>query len=472
MLDTPRYLGKLPHLSVGVRLPEVFLEGIMSGFKTGNSAGGVMLSYHRETAPEYVINAPPGDFELTRGHTGTSIRHYIEASVAKAKEKGVVVEVEADHVSVSVSSEAVKRISGGGTHRVLSEEEVRSALKYIEDEIREAVSTRNIYFYTIDTCDLIDYSSEKIAVDELRTVFKDLYPTSLIERYKDINVVVNGTRIRFDEEKVMRLSLKLMRSIDVSERIYRIIKEMTPWPFGIEIAFDETPVTTDPHELFFVLNELRTRGIPVDFIAPNVGFQKREDFTGDLETLHSRVKTLHEVASFFGSLLSFHSGSGSSPYSMKGKGVHDIIRRAAGGLFKYKISGVYFELLMQLMSRSDIPSVRRLYEEIYDAVIELLEDQVKRKGELYDEVLVKRLEEHRKKSLNGYVRDSESPVFRYYSFLALNIRRNGERYLRNAIVELYLEDKGFREQVDREISALTVAFLDSLGFRGNVRLLR
>lgn len=472
MFQTPQYLGKFPHLSVGVRLPEVFLEGILTGFKLRNSAGGVMLSFHRETAPEKVINAPSGIYEITRGHTGTSIKRYIELSVLKAKEKGVVVEVEADHVSVSVSSEAVKRISGGGTHRVLSDFEVESALKYIEEEVLEATTTGNINFYTIDTCDLIDHSVDTLSKDEIETRFKDMFGSSdVATRYTNIDVTIGGLTLKFSEEDVKRLSLKLLKSIEVAEKIYHVIKNLTPWRFGVEIAFDETPSVTKPEELFFVLNELKNRGIPVDFIAPNVGFLKREDYTGSLNLLYNSVKLLAEIATRFNTYLSFHSGSGSNPYSMKGTGVHETIRRATNGFFKYKVSGVYYELLMHIMSRYPSPRVQRLFEEVYDSIIEFLEKQVQEKGELYDKVLEGRLEEYRQRASTGRYRNVEAAVFRYYSFLALNLRRDGQRYFRESIVQLYQENEDFRKKVDKELSSFTVALIDSLGFNDNIRYL-
>ncbi|MEM4412334.1 MAG: hypothetical protein QXO66_05750, partial [Thermofilum sp.] len=83
-METPRYLGPIHHPALGVRIPEVLLEGVFRALSRTATAAGIMLSYHRETAPEYVINAPPGVYEVTRGHTGTSIRSYILSAVEKA----------------------------------------------------------------------------------------------------------------------------------------------------------------------------------------------------------------------------------------------------------------------------------------------------------------------------------------------------------------------------------------------------
>ncbi|QOJ78307.1 hypothetical protein IG193_05950 [Infirmifilum lucidum] len=474
MSRIPDYLGKMPHLSVGVRIPEIFLEGILEGFKQEESIGGVMLSYHRETAPEYVINAPPGTYEITRGHTGTSIRKYIELSVARAREKGVAIEVEADHVSVTVSStEAVRRIVGGGPQRTLSSDDLSKALQYIRDEIREAAETRSINFFTIDTCDLIDYGADELSDEEVDTLFRDyIGDSSIVGRYTSVDVDLEGFRLKFSELDAKRVALKLYRSIEAVERVYRIIKEEVPWEFGVEIAFDETPKTTDPRELFFVLQEVTSRGIPVDFIAPNVGFKKREDYEGDLEGLYSRVKTYSKISSLFGILLSFHSGSGSSPFSMKGPGVHNAIREATEGLFKYKVSGVYFELLVHLMSAHSSPRVRRFFEEMYEDILSFLERQVQSRGELYDRTLESLYEEHLRLSQSRGKRLVDTPLFRHYSFIALSLRRDGRRYIRDGIIELYQEEPEFRVTVDRELSRLTSQLIKSLGFSGNAALVQ
>ncbi|PLJ77246.1 tagaturonate epimerase family protein [Infirmifilum sp. SLHALR2] len=474
MLRTPLYLGKTPHLAVGVRIPEVFLDGILNGFKDKSTAGGVMLSYHRETAPEYVINAPPGAYEITRGHTGTSIHRYIELSAAKAKEKGVAVEIEADHVSVTASAtDAVRRITGGRAVTKLSDREVEKVLEYIRDEVREAASTRNIYFFTIDTCELINHAADQVTNDEVSTLFKDqVGDSSLLDKYLGVDVSLGGLRLKFDQLEVKRIALKLYRSVEVLERIYRIIREEVPWEFGVEVAFDETPNITDPKELYFILRETTERGVPVDFVAPNVGFQKREDYTGSLEELYDRVKVYSSISALFNVLLSFHSGSGRAPFSMKGPGVHDTIRRATGGLFKYKVSGVYFELLMRLMARHESSRVRRFFEEIYDEVLAFLEEQVRVRGELYDETLARLLEEHvRLSGIQGrYLVDT--PLFRHYSFVALNLRRDGKRFIREGIVQLYEEEPEFKASVDREVRRLTSMLVESLGFTGNAALVR
>jgi len=96
----PTCLGVVKHPAIGIRIPELLLPGILAAYKERNVAGGLMLSFGRETAPEEVIRAEPGVWEITRGHTGTSIKQYMTMGGQAAAEAGVTVEIEADHLIV------------------------------------------------------------------------------------------------------------------------------------------------------------------------------------------------------------------------------------------------------------------------------------------------------------------------------------------------------------------------------------
>ncbi|RLE83786.1 MAG: hypothetical protein DRJ41_04305, partial [Thermoprotei archaeon] len=216
-METPKYLGVVSHPAIGIRIPEVFLEGILSAFKRANTAGGLMLSFGRETAPEYVINSPPGKYEITMGHTGTSIRQYLTLGAEKAKEEGVLVEMEADHLTVTTSSaRAVKRISGIKEVIEVKEEDVKKAFEYIKSEVEEAVSTGYVNFFTLDTCELMDYSVDKASEEEVERRFYETYGRkgdNILDRYTNRRYVFIGSsgrsfRISMPKTRVMRLALK------------------------------------------------------------------------------------------------------------------------------------------------------------------------------------------------------------------------------------------------------------------------
>ena len=480
-MKTPRYLGVVSHPAVGIRIPEVFLDGILSAFKRTNTAGGLMLSFGRETAPEYVINAPPGRYEITMGHTGTSIRQYLTLGAERARKEGVIVEMEADHLTVTVSSaRAVKRISGVKEVAEVSEEDVKRALDYIRTEVEEAASTGVVNFFTLDTCELIDYSADTLSEGEVEKRFYEMYDRAvgerMLDRYVNRRYVFIGSsersfRITLPRLRVMRLALKYGRSLEVTKRLYEMIRGIVNWDFGIEIALDETPEITRPDELLFYLRELWEMRVPVDYIAPNIGFEKKQDYRGNIPTLKDRVERMSAIAKAFGSMLSFHSGSGSDPYSGKGPGVYEALREATGNCLKYKISGIYYELLMHILaSFSKETPQRRLYEEIYDSVIEHLKEEVENKGPLDSPVLRKQLKGYYEGVSKGGERyDPKADVFRYYSFIALNLKdESGRRRFREEIVNLYESDEDFKRIVNREVEGLTLRLIDGLRFFGNI----
>ncbi len=479
MVKTPLYLGILHHPAIGIRIPELLLPGILAAFRRENVAGTLMLSYGRETAPQYVIEAPPGEYEITKGHTGTSIKEYLTLAGEAARRLNVPIELEADHVTLSISSvRAVKRISGVKEEAEASESELEEALRYIRDEVREAVSTGYIRFYTIDTCDLIRYRADRMDPREIDSMFEEIDSwREILRKYTGRRFIAIGESgrqytYRLEENEVKRLAVKYWRSLEGVEKVYSIIREETPWEFGVEIAFDETPHITRPIEMLFFLNELWERGIPVDYIAPNVGFEKKRDYRGNLAELYRRVDEDAAVALRYGALLSFHSGSGSSPWSGKGPGVYEALLSATGSRLKYKVSGVYYELLMEILgSEPEGSRARRLYEEIYDAVIEYVRREVERRGPLYSRVMEKQLHDYERivKEI-GYAYPSWADIFRYYSFLALNLREGKRRRYREEILELYRDDDVLRSKIDNAVMELTLRLIEGLEFSGNAEL--
>jgi len=244
-------------------------------------------------------------------------------------------------------------------------------------------------------------------------------------------------------------------------------KELFGEDVSIEIALDESPSETQLKELFFYINELLYKGLRFEFIAPNIGFRKREDYRGDLQELYNRVRKLHTIASNNGVYLSIHSGSGAHPYSDKGVGVWNTIGRATDGLVKYKMSGVLIQLLLEVMSRFPKGStVRRVYEEIYDAVLDHLKKDISRGRGLASETLRKMIEDYEKHS-NKY--DVRADVFRHYFFVFQCIRDDsGVRYLRNRIIELFNEDKELRERYREEVANLITREAEALGYINSV----
>ena len=479
------YLGPIPHPAVGIRIPEILLTGVLRAYRRRNVAGGLMLSFGRETAPENVINAPPGEYEITMGHTGTSIKKYMTMGAEAAAREGVIVEIEADHlIIVGSSAKAVKRIAGIHEETRISPEELERSIAFNKAEIDEAVSTGVVNTFTTDTSDLIDLRVEAWGDDVVKERFgksfsaqerKGLYARYLGPEFFFPGRCGKNYKYRLTRTKLMRLALKFKDSIRINREIYDYIKERMGTPFGFEISLDETAERTREEELLFYLNEWKASGAHAEFVAPNVGFKKRMDFRGDLKELEDRVARQAAIARSFGALLSIHSGSGTSPHSGKGRGTYRTLLNATGGDLKYKISGVYMELLLEMLASFPPHSKEReLYNNIFDGVYSYLCGELESRGVLASALLKKQMERYEKEVARGTreSRDPRAAFFRFNSFLALNLRdAKGRRHFRDELVALYQGDSRFRELVDREVEKLTLRLVDGLRFGNNVQKL-
>jgi hypothetical protein len=458
-------------------MPAIFLPGILSAYKMRRTAGGLMLSCTREAGPQYVIEAPPGKYPFTLGHTGVSIREYIVKSAEMARRAGVLAEVEADHLIIGSYPQAVQRILGDTTEVEMTDEEVSESLSFVFDAVDEAASTGFVNAFTVDTTSLHDMRVEKYPKEELARKFNDEVPNSkgIMEEYSREFCFswIDGSlyNVRLTEEDVMRSTLQFKRSLETSFKIYsRIRSRLGDKPFGFELALDEFPRPTGG-ELLFYLREWKKLGAHVDFVAPNIGFRKRADFHGDLSALRKHVSFLAAIASGFGALLSIHSGSGETPYTGKGEGVYRTIVDATSGRVKYKISGVYFELLMDLIATSKRASHRKLFERIFHDVSNFVQDQINLNTSLVDATMKNMFFSYRDRRKASHVkpRDSRSDFFRHYSFVALNLRdKAGKRYLKDELIEVYENDSKLRKLVDRQVRKLTLSLIDGMHFANNL----
>lgn len=470
------YLGRRHHPALGIRIPEIVLPGIINALQKHRCAAGLMLSFGRETAPEDIIQAPPGRYEITLGHTGTSIRKYLTTGARAARAAVIPVEMEADHLIITVSSaQAVKRIEGVKNLKLVGQAALEKSLRYNLQALDEAAATNAVRAFTTDTSDLFDEGTERLRGTALSKAFAKMYP-SADERKRVFKAYAGKFRLKgadgkpvrleVSKDRVMKVCLKYRRSIEINALLYDEIKKRMKHPFGFEISMDETPKPTSPADVFIYLGEWIAGGRHVDYVAPNVGFKKREDYTDDMTVLKNRVRAMHAIAQRYEALLSFHSGSGYGPYTGKGPGVYEAILECTGRQLKYKISGIYIELLMEILAgHKKGTDARILFELIYDELMEFLRKQVEDKTALDSHVLRAQLAEYdeAKKEM-----DPRAAVFRYHSFLCLNFRdMKGRRYYRDRLIRLYTEDLKLRKQVDQEMENLTSRLIDGLGFKAN-----
>jgi len=482
-MKTPTCLRKLHHPAIGVRLPEIFLPGIVAALKKRRVAAGLMLSFGRETAPEAVVRAPAGAYPITLGHTGTSIRAYQTAAARAARAAGIPLEVEADHLIIIGSPErAAARITGVHSREAMDRKKLEASLGYNERCIAEAAAVGVVGCFTTDTSDLFRLEADAWKPAAVKRAFARTFKAAERERllcdYAGQTfsfVAADGGRVRlaFTALQVMRLALKYQGSLSLNLELFKRIQKHVRRLFSFEISMDETEDLTPLPDAFFYLREWTRRGAPVDYFAPNLGFQKRADYDGSRRELETRTRKLAAVAaSFDGALLSIHSGSGSNPRSGKGRGTYGALWRATGGKLKYKISGVYYELLLEILAaHAKGTPERKLYEEIFAHTFLRCVEEWMDRGPLATPLLEKQIEDF-SGQLNRARRNFFPPradFFRFHSYLALNLRNEKQqRFLRVALVKLYRTRPALRRQVDREAQALTERLIHGLRFEKNL----
>ena len=478
-----RFLGKTHHPAIGIRIPEIVLTGIGRALKKHRTTTGLMLSFGRETAPLAFIRKTLEEIEITLGHTGTSIRQYQSMAAALADELKIPLEVEADHlIVIGSSTAAAKRIAGVYAESPITPEQLEQSLAYNYAAIDEAIDTGAVTAFTTDTSDLFWLEADRLLEAEVLQLFESKF--SDVQRHGYQTRYVGKTfrfrnhrnelvTLQLSESSMQRLALKFHASLTENERLYGYIRRHLPRPFGFEISLDETQEKTTLEELFFYLNEWRTRGLPIDYVAPNLGFRKRTDFTASLAALEQVTGEMAAIADHYdGCLLSIHTGSGTTPYSGKGEGTYEALLRATKGKLKYKISGVYYELLMELCAEQPAKSpARLLYEEIYRNVLEYLTHAVETKGALDSPLLREQLAAYRDVVKQDESRrlDPRADFFRYYSYLGLAFRDDkNDRPFRCRLIELYEQDRALKGSIDREVEGLTERLIIGLRFEDNI----
>lgn len=468
------YLGKLPRPAFGVRIPDIVVPTILKCFKKLDITGTLMLSFNRETAPEkYIKSLDQKHFYL--GHTGTSIGELIEKITHYSSLYSMPVEIEADHVSIMGSVErALKKIAGVPVEEPLTQAEIQFSLEYIEEEFKEVSKNGGIDFVTIDTCELINYNADKIPDKEVIDLYESRIEPDVrreLERYyanKTFEFISDDRilRIKFRKSDVARLYLKYSSSIEYALKVYDLIKKYVHNEFGVEIAFDETPYKSSLKDILFFTLELKRRGLEPDFLAPNIGYKKREDYDNELKVLYEDLKNIVTLLNGLSVNISIHSGSGHNPYSDKGYGVWRTVGIATNGRVKYKMSGVFIQLLLEVMSRMPSGSkARKIYEEIYDAVIDHLKQVVEAKEALYSKELESMLMQYEGSKQKW---DPRANIFRHYFYVFQALRNEKScRVYRETLIQLYNEDSELRRAYEQEVYELIERLALALNYISN-----
>lgn len=225
---------------------------------------------------------------------------------------------------------------------------------------RREVESAKASLCTMITLDCSEHiHGEAVGMDESELALRVGGRPELEKRYLGKRFSVEGTEIRFSREELLRCVLLYGEAIDFTEEIYEHCIKGTDLNF--ELSIDETETPTSPAQHFFIANELRSRNVRLDTIAPRFcgEFQKAIDYIGDLGQ-YAREYAVHAaIARHFGYKISIHSGS--EKFS-----VFPFSGRLSEGCFHLKTAGTSWLDAMQTVAERQ----PQLYREIHVFALE------------------------------------------------------------------------------------------------------
>lgn len=464
----PKSLGTYPRLGLGVRMLFT-LPSLIDALKKLDVLSDFQLSAGREFSLKEVVEAKPGIYPEWLGHTGLDAERLYDTIAMECFRGGLeAYGTEIDHLIITRQMDrALARILTHGEGSAgEGVENVEASMVYNRRIIDEAAATGFVKGITVDASDLIRYefmdpnrwSSEMVKRrfaeefgEEAEHVLENVKPGRIYD--------LGGFSFVFTEEEAMRIALKYRLCLLKAKELYDYFRSKVGEDFTYELSLDETPELTDPKELFYCLSECARMGMPVDLVAPNVGFFKREDYPGRLEELGERVRVLSAVAERFGAVLDFHSGSD------KRAEVYRTVSRACGGRLKLKMSTIYqlkyFETLAEFPEGSE---ERKLFEEIWDFTLEY----VRKRASEGDKVAERQLADIAKRMAKpGFVKSPDDDFFRYYSFIVVNAKKpGGEKVFKERLYRL-ASKKEVRERYSKKVFEVTRMVAEALGLTGS-----
>jgi len=220
-------------------------------------------------------------------------------------------------------------------------------------------------FFTVDPGEHVDHAADSATLPDLQASLEKLpwrdlndRPKLLMKRYRNRSFEVEGARIHFDEETILRAAVKYGRAVaHVAAMCRHLIQAIAGRDCELEVSVDETETPTTHAEHIYIAQELKRLGVQWVSLAPRyIGrFEKGVDYIGDLAAFEADFAVHAGIARQFGPYkLSLHSGS--DKFS-----IYPIAMRQTRGLIHLKTAGTsYLEALHTIASLDP-----ELFREIY-----------------------------------------------------------------------------------------------------------
>ncbi len=223
--------------------------------------------------------------------------------------------------------------------------------------------------FTMITLDCSDYIRNDVSKMTDNAINQScILDEKMKSKYLNCVFSVGTSMIEFNEMDLKKSVLIYGKAIDYAVQIYQTYFSDPTHSVNFEISIDETATPTSPAQHYFVANELKSRGVHLDTMAPRfIGeFQKGVDYVGDINEFEKELIIHANIARHFGYKLSIHSGS--DKFS-----IFQLIGKHTQGHFHVKTAGTNWLEAMRLVAIYD-PS---LYRDIHKYALSMFSEAKK-----------------------------------------------------------------------------------------------
>jgi hypothetical protein len=259
-----------------------------------------------------------------------------------------------DCVTFAVFRDGYKKGFGADADHLKKESDIEKALKI------------GYTMITLDCSDHIRNDVNGMTFDQLKK--ECTLPKDIADRYLDKTFDVEGDKITFTEEELLRIQLIYGDAVNFAIKVWNTYLANGKANADFEISIDETETPTTPLQHYYVANELTRQGVRVVTVAPRFcgEFQKGIDYIGDLKQFEAELKVHAAIARRFGYKLSIHSGS--DKFS-----TFKLIGKYTRGNFHVKTAGTNWLEAMRAIAKVD----PKLYREVHKFALESFQDACK-----------------------------------------------------------------------------------------------
>ena len=333
----PRPQGSLPALTAGSRHPKISIPAAFGAYRSiFRECGLNMAAPVSVSAQNEVPSGPDGD-------RGAPVQNLYDSGLWAAVRAGWREGYAAELSGISVCG--------------ASDAELGSSIDGAKELIRRAA---NFSRFGIDVSKLLvdvdSWPASRVSEQFATTMTPDE------RRWLESEFLMPASgesALSFTSGELQRLAVRFGRALRILEELADTVRSVKSVCSGIrsvdlELSFAGATSLVSAKDLGFCLQWLKSRGRPVQFYAPNLGFRPALRYDGAVEDLGARVRELTLVARLFNVTLSFDHGCG------KQEALLEEIGRATFGRFTYRLSA---ELELQLFDvLSELPPQTEWHE--------------------------------------------------------------------------------------------------------------